>query len=173
MRPAHGAHALLTVGEPFDLMPYGLEAMEYLRIEKGHVAGPEIDGRASPHDLGMGAMCRSHFVGGRSLALPAFADVGRQVIAGFISADRRTPIAAGAQLLAKPFDGGPQDSLGRITSTASSPTMDDCPIALGFVAADIAVGTTLYAVSPLTDDHTRVEVTRPVFHDPEGEKLRG
>src|SRR5690606_9659894 len=44
----HGTHvwkALLEAGEPYGIVPYGLEAMGTLRIEKGHVTGSEIDGR--------------------------------------------------------------------------------------------------------------------------------
>ena len=50
---------------PFGLKPYGVEALGALRVEKGHVAGPEIDGRTTLDDLGLGRMVgkRSGFVG--------------------------------------------------------------------------------------------------------------
>ncbi|TIU98295.1 MAG: sarcosine oxidase subunit alpha family protein, partial [Mesorhizobium sp.] len=38
---------LLEAGRPFDLKPYGVEALGALRVEKGHVAGAEIDGRTT------------------------------------------------------------------------------------------------------------------------------
>src|SRR3546814_6340429 len=42
---------ILAAGEPFGIVPYGLEALGTLRIEKGHVAGPELDGRPTAEDL--------------------------------------------------------------------------------------------------------------------------
>ena len=50
----HGMHvweALIEAGKPFGLVPYGLEALGTMRIEKGHVTGAEIDGRTTAHDL--------------------------------------------------------------------------------------------------------------------------
>ena len=50
----HGTHvweALIEAGKPFGLVPYGLEALGTLRIEKGHVTGAEIDGRTTARDL--------------------------------------------------------------------------------------------------------------------------
>ncbi|WP_287207863.1 2Fe-2S iron-sulfur cluster-binding protein, partial [Mesorhizobium sp.] len=57
---------LIEAGAPFGLKPYGVEALGTLRIEKGHVASPEIDGRTTLDDLGLGRMIgrRSGFVGG-------------------------------------------------------------------------------------------------------------
>ena len=52
----HGRHvweALYAAGPKFSLKPYGTEAMGALRIEKGHVAGPEIEGRTTMKDLGL------------------------------------------------------------------------------------------------------------------------
>ncbi|MEL6946267.1 MAG: sarcosine oxidase subunit alpha family protein, partial [Pseudomonadota bacterium] len=48
--------ALMEAGKPLDVVPYGLEALSTLRIEKGHVAGPELNGRTTAHDLGLGGM---------------------------------------------------------------------------------------------------------------------
>jgi sarcosine oxidase subunit alpha len=46
--------ALIDAGTVFDVMPYGTEAMNTLRVEKGHVViGSEIDGRTTAADLGM------------------------------------------------------------------------------------------------------------------------
>ena len=58
--PADYAHALwehfLKVAEPLGIKPYGLEALASLRIEKGHVAGLELDHRNTLDDLGLGKM---------------------------------------------------------------------------------------------------------------------
>ncbi len=50
----HGQHvwdALFEAGKPLGLVPYGLEALGTMRIEKGHVTGAEIDGRTTARDL--------------------------------------------------------------------------------------------------------------------------
>jgi methylglutamate dehydrogenase subunit C len=47
---------LLERAAPLGLRPYGLEALASLRIEKGHVAGLELDHRTTLDDLGLGRM---------------------------------------------------------------------------------------------------------------------
>ena len=47
--------ALMEAGEEFNVVPYGTEALGVMRIEKGHAAGPELNGQTSAYDLGMGA----------------------------------------------------------------------------------------------------------------------
>ena len=41
---------IMEVGEEFKIQPYGTEALSTLRIEMGHVAGSELDGRTIPYD---------------------------------------------------------------------------------------------------------------------------
>ena len=40
-------------GQQFNIQPYGTEALSNLRIEMGHVAGPELDGRTIPYDVSL------------------------------------------------------------------------------------------------------------------------
>jgi heterotetrameric sarcosine oxidase alpha subunit len=56
---------VLKAGAPQGLKVYGLEALASLRIEKGHVAGLELDHRNSLDDLGLGKMAskKKSFVG--------------------------------------------------------------------------------------------------------------
>ena len=49
----HVWDALLDAGRQFNLIAYGTESMGTLRVEKGHVAGPEIDGRTTLKDLAL------------------------------------------------------------------------------------------------------------------------
>ena len=42
---------IMELGKEMDIEPYGTEALSTLRIEMGHVAGSEIDGRTTPSDL--------------------------------------------------------------------------------------------------------------------------
>src|SRR5688572_26531434 len=48
--------ALLEAGKAHDITVYGTEAMGVLRIEKGHIAGMEMDGRTTPDDVGLGGI---------------------------------------------------------------------------------------------------------------------
>jgi sarcosine oxidase subunit alpha len=45
----------MTAGEEFGITPYGTEALGVMRIEKGHVAGNEINGQLTARDLGLSA----------------------------------------------------------------------------------------------------------------------
>ncbi|HKY94774.1 MAG TPA: FAD-dependent oxidoreductase, partial [Kiloniellales bacterium] len=47
---------LLQAAAPLGIKPYGLEALASLRIEKGHVAGLDLDHRNTLDDLGLGRM---------------------------------------------------------------------------------------------------------------------
>ena len=55
--------ALMQAGAEFDITPYGTEALNVLRIEKGHVSGAEITGHVTARDLGT----RRHGNGGQGL----------------------------------------------------------------------------------------------------------
>ena len=48
------ARALMQAGEEFGIVPYGVEALSVMRIEKGHVAGGELNGTTTAGDLGLG-----------------------------------------------------------------------------------------------------------------------
>ncbi|MCP5087159.1 MAG: FAD-dependent oxidoreductase, partial [Rhodobacteraceae bacterium] len=76
--PAGYAEALfnrvMTKGKDWNVTPYGLEALDVLRIEKGHLSvGTEIDGRRTPADLGMAGLVSDtkDFIGRALLERPA------------------------------------------------------------------------------------------------------
>ena len=50
------ARSLMQAGEEFGITPYGVEALSIMRIEKGHVAGGELNGTTTAADLGLGKM---------------------------------------------------------------------------------------------------------------------
>jgi sarcosine oxidase subunit alpha len=91
---------LLRAGADLEVVPYGLEALGTLRIEKGHVTGSEITGRTTMHDLGMARMfsMKKDFVG-KPLALrPALTDGGRHQLVGLKSLDGKA-VLNGAHLV--------------------------------------------------------------------------
>ncbi len=167
--------AVLEAGASAGIVAYGTEAMGTLRIEKGHVAGAELDGRTTPADLGLGRMAsrRKDYVGRAALDRPALADPARPRLVGLVAKDGRSPIRSGAQLIADPAARPPVPVLGHVTSADFSPTLEQ-PIALALIAGGPERrGETLHAAYPLRGETTEVTVTDPVFVDPEGRRLHG
>jgi sarcosine oxidase subunit alpha len=166
--------ALLQAGRSEGIVAYGLEAMGVMRIEKGHVAGPELDGRTTPADLGLGRMVskKKDFIGRRLLERPALADPKRPCLVGLVPADGRSKIRAGSQLIADTKT-PPVPMLGVVTSMTMSPALGHY-VALGLLAeGGRRRGDTLVAAFPLKDESVAVKVVDPVFYDPEGRRLHG
>ena len=167
--------ALLEAGRAHEIAVYGTEAMGVLRMEKGHVAGMELDGRTTPDDLGLGRMVapEKDCIGKRSLQLPALRAGDRRQLVGLIPMDGRTMIPRGAQLVVDPRRAAPNPMEGHVTSTCYSPTLER-PIALALLARGRSRhGETLHATSPLAGETVEVEVCDPVFYDSKGTRLRG
>jgi sarcosine oxidase subunit alpha len=165
---------LLEVGKPFGLAPYGVEALGALRVEKGHVAGPEIDGRTTLADLGLERMAgkRSGFVGDVLARRAAFTEPGRQRLVGLECIDPGTRLRGGA-LLFRPGDRPSGHGLGRITSVTFSPELDRY-VGLALLAGDSASeGTEIHAVHAVKGETVRARIVSPVFLDPKGERLHG
>lgn len=152
---------LQQAGQAFGLRPYGADAIAILRIEAGHVAGPELDGRSTPGDLGLQKMASKTrpFIGHRLLQRPGLQDPLRPVLVGVLSIDPQARLRPGAALLAA--DGS--TNLGWISSAAWSPHLRRS-IALAFVRGGLAhAGQTLTAASPLHDEAIAVTVVAPRF----------
>lgn len=162
---------LLAVGRSFDIVAYGLEAMGALRIEKGHPAGPEIDGRTTLQDLGLARLAADKpFIGRPMLQREGLRDPNRPCLVALVSKTGR-PLRAGALLFAEDRFRPHLEKLGHVTSTTFSPALD-AEIALALLARGRErYGTTLYASSPLHGEHLPVEVRPPCLFDPEGRRL--
>jgi heterotetrameric sarcosine oxidase alpha subunit len=163
--------ALLDAGAT----PYGLEAMGALRIEKGHVAGPELSGQTTAADLGLGRLVstKKDFIGKALLQRPATADPARPALVGLVPVDGKTPIRAGAQLIVSKDTPPPVPMVGYVTSVTYSPTLGH-PIALALLANGARRhGETIVAASPMSGDFVAVRVVAPHFYDPEGKRQNG
>lgn len=162
-------------GTEYNLMPYGLEALDIMRIEKGHISiGMEADGRTTARDLGLGRMVsdKKDFIGKAMAARMAFNQPGRRQLVGLRAADGHTKIPYGAQITESVWKGTPQETQGHCTATIQSPTLDES-IALALVIdGHYRIGTKLWAVSPVAGKSVEVEVTSPHFYDPEGNRLK-
>jgi sarcosine oxidase subunit alpha len=147
---------------------YGLEALELLRIEKGHIeVGAEIDGRRTPGDLGLQGQLnpKGGFLGWAGLQRSAFLDPGRQALVG-LEAD--APIPEGAMLIA--------DEKGEVeghVSSAGTRLLGEGALALGLLSGgDARRGQTLLASSPTRGRTVPVRVVSPHHYDPKGERYR-
>ena len=166
---------LLEAGKEMGVGVYGTEALGTMRIEKGHVAGSELDGRTTARDLGLEGMANrdKHFIGKHNSERPALLGDGRLQVVGLKSLVPGRNLRIGTHLVDpdKRLDSVSQ-SQGHITATTYSPQLD-CGIALGLLMDGASRhGEQLDAVFPLDDEKLRVEVCHPVFIDPEGELVR-
>jgi sarcosine oxidase, subunit alpha len=165
--------AVWDAGRAHGMTPYGTESMHVLRAEKGYIiVGQDTDGTVTPDDAGLAwAIGRSKpdFVGMRSLRRPAMSAPDRRQLVGLLTSEPATVLEEGAQVLAQPGARAPTRPLGHVTSSYHSAVLGRS-IALGLIGGGRArFGQTLYV--PLPGGEIPVQVTSPVFYDPEGKRL--
>ncbi len=164
---------LLSAAAPLGIKPYGLEALASLRIEKGHVAGLELDHRNTLDDLGLGRMAARDktFVGRELRARSELQAPGRWSLVGLECLESGQRLRGGAILFA---DGEPQAGHGRgyITSVTWSIELNRY-IALALYKGGLAhVGDTVQCAYPLKSETVRARIVSPLFVDTEGARLR-
>ena len=120
------ARALMQAGEEFGIVPYGIEALSIMRIEKGHVAGGELNGTTTAGDLGLGKMMSSKkdYIGRMMAAREGLVDKNRQCVVGIRPCDVRDKIRAGSHLLKKDDAPSMANDQGYISSVAWSPMLN-------------------------------------------------
>jgi sarcosine oxidase subunit alpha len=169
------AAAIMEAGTDLGIQPYGLEAMGIMRIEKGHVAGSEINGQTTARDLGLGKMMskKKDYIGRVLAERPALVAPDRWGLVGLKPVDWTTRIRAGAHLIPIGAATTTANDLGYVTSVAFSPSLERW-IGLGLIAGGAAKhGTRVRLVDLLRDSDIEAEVCDPVFYDPKGERLHG
>jgi sarcosine oxidase subunit alpha len=165
--------ALMRAGAPFDIQPYGTEALSVLRIEKGHAAGNELNGQTTARDLGLGRMMstKKDYIGRVMAGRPALVDPGRPALAGFKPLDKSRRLRSGAHFFARGMAVAPGNVEGHMTSVCWSPALGHW-IGLGLLKRGPArQGETVHVADPLRGEAYEVEVCSPVFVDPEGARL--
>jgi methylglutamate dehydrogenase subunit C len=166
---------IIEAGREFAIAPYGTEALGVLRIEKGHVAGNEINGQTTARDLGLGRMMssRKDYIGRVMAQRPGLTASDRPTLAGFKPVERAARLRAGAHFIAEGAEARAANDQGYMTSVAFSPTLGHW-IGLGFLAGGPSRhGQRVRACDPVRNGDVLVEVCDPVFYDPAGERLRG
>ena len=165
--------AILTAGAEFGIEPYGTEALSVLRIEKGHVAGNEINGRTTASDLGFGRMLSTNkdFIGRVLAGRPALRDPDRPALAGFVPVKAHDRLRAGAHLFRPRVATVPTHDEGYLTSVAFSPSLGMW-IGLGLLKGGTKrVGERVRFWDPVRGGDFELEVRPPAFIDPQGHRL--
>ena len=165
---------IMEEGQSFDIQPYGTEALSTLRIEMGHVAGAELDGRTIPFDVGLNSMVsqKKDFIGKRSLSKDAFTESDRQTIVGLVPLDKKTKIPEGSHIIEDNSAVAPIPKLGHVSSSCWSVEYNN-PFSIAIIKdGKNKIGKNLYAVSPLKDISIPVEVVSSHYVDPEGSRVR-
>jgi sarcosine oxidase subunit alpha len=166
--------ALMKAGSSFGIAPYGTEALGVMRIEKGHVAGNELEGRTTAGDLGLGRMMskKKDYIGRVLSARSALTDPNRQSVVGFRAANPQDRIRAGAHVLALEGSLTAANDEGVITSAAFSPSLKYW-VGLGLLSrGSKRVSERLRAVDLVRNSIIDIEVCMPCFIDPQGERVR-
>ena len=156
----------------FDAVPYGIEALQVMRIEKGYLhIGTDTDGTTLPADVGLArGMERKSaaFVGRRSLSRPAALDPQRLQLVGLQPVDGRTLLHVGAHIAAH---APPAAIEGRVTSSCMSPALG-YPVALALLTGGSQRLGERVRVYHLGTE-TLAEVVKTPFVDPEGRRVHG
>ncbi|MBC7739979.1 MAG: sarcosine oxidase subunit alpha family protein [Candidatus Saccharibacteria bacterium] len=163
---------LLARAETLGGGPYGMEALNVLRIEKGLITHAEIHGRTTAFDIGAQKMIgKKDCIGKASSQRPGLNGPEREQLVG-LRPVTDTAIGAGAHLF------NPGDTVhrvndqGYVTSVCYSPTMEGW-LGIAFMRDGRARhGQTVRLVDHMRGNDVLCTVTDPVFHDPEGGKLR-
>ncbi len=164
-------NALLEAGRPLGVLPYGVDALNTLRIEKGHVTTAELDGNTTAHDLGFERMLKTDgdYVGRALSRRPALISPQRRQLVGLRPTQARDRLIAGA-ILVDPA--APKDNIGDVTSCTPSVLVAGW-VGLALLAGGRQrIGSRLLAVSPLHGESVEVEIITPHWFDPENSRVR-
>lgn len=164
---------VLSRARSLDIRPYGLEALASLRIEKGYIAGLELDHRNTLDDLGLSRMAAANkdFVGKTLRQRPALQAADRWSLVGIESLEPGKTLRGGSILFAAndPVRG---HGRGYITSATWSTELNRF-IALGLFRGGLKhAGAEIVCAYPLKHEQVRARIVPPNFVDPEGQRLR-
>ncbi len=163
--------AVLEAGKPLGIAPYGLDALNTLRIEKGHVTGAELNGNTSAADLGMQRMLKKHgdFIGRALSQRSGLTAPERLQLVGVRPRARAQRLRNGLQLVAPEAR---TTTLGYVTSSTPSVESDGW-VGLALVAGGRQrLGQRLIGTSPVHDETIEVEIVSPHMLDPENLRVR-
>jgi sarcosine oxidase subunit alpha len=163
--------ALLAAGERFGIRPYGLDALNTLRIEKGHVTTAELNGNTTADDLGFARMLKKHgdFIGRTLAQRPNLASAERLQLVGVRPVDRTRPLRNGTQIVTPQARSA---GLGYVTSATPSVEFAGW-VGLALLSGGRErTGQRLLGVAPVHEESTEVQIFSPHMLDPENTRVR-
>ena len=165
---------LCARAEVMDGGPYGMEALNVLRIEKGFITHAEIHGRITAFDIGLDKMVAAKECIGKAAATrPGMIGPEREQLVGLKPSTPGISLPAGAHMFTLGSAATRENDQGYLTSACWSPTLSS-HLALGFLKNGRARhGETLRLVDHLRGVDTPCMVCDPVFLDMTGERARG
>jgi len=166
---------MLARGAEFDPIVYGTEALGVMRIEKGHVAGGELNGQSTALNMGLGKMVskKKDSIGMVLSQREGMVQESGYRLVGVKPVDPKATLTAGSHFLETGAAPVAANDGGWLTSKVYSPHLG-CDIALGYLkAGDRKIGQRMRIVNLLAGLDTEVEIISPHMFDPEGERLRG
>ena len=152
-----------------------MEALNVLRIEKGFITHAEIHGRTTAFDIGMDGMVslKKDCIGQALAQRPGLKEESREQLVGLKLKGKGKRLTAGAHLFTDGDGFVRENSQGYVTSVCYSPTLGT-HLGLGFLKNGRARhGEIVTLRDHLRDVTVEVEVSDPVFFDPEGGRVRG
>jgi sarcosine oxidase subunit alpha len=165
--------SIMHAGAEFGIAPYGVEALSVMRIEKGHVAGSELNGITTAYDLGLGRMMSTakDYIGRVMAGREAFHRPDRPHFVGLRPLDRSDRIRSGSHLLARHAEPSIDNDQGYVTSVAFSPMLGQW-IGLALLKGGRERhGEIVLVWNGLSKIHMLAEVVDPCFYDKEHKKL--
>ena len=174
----HGAETIRRLcngGGAVMATPYGLESLGVMRIEKGHIAGNELNGQTTAYDLGLGRMvsAKKDYVGAVLARRAALVDPARLRLVGVMPCDRQQRLIAGAHLVANGVPANSVHDEGFLSSVCYSPTLMRW-IGLALLSrGPERHGERMRAVELLSGHAVEVRVVNPAFVDAQGTRLHG
>jgi sarcosine oxidase subunit alpha len=167
------ADAIMAAGAKHGIMPYGVEALSVLRIEKGHVTHAELNGTVVPDDVGMGRMAstKKDYVGRPMLVREALVAPDRLQLVGLKPAGGDRRIWAGSHLLSRDAMPSMENDQGHVTSACYSPALGH-HVALALLKSGRARhGEEIRVWNGLKGEDFAAIVCDPCFVDPENGRL--
>ena len=163
---------IMRAAEPLGIKPYGLEALASLRIEKGHVAGLELDHRNTLDDLGLGKMASKDkpYIGKELRFREEYQKPERWSLVGLelLEPDKKL---RGGSILFSATDEIKGHGRGYITSVTWSTELQKF-IALGLYQGGLKhEGEEIIAAFPLKSEQVKLKIVSPHFIDKEGARL--
>jgi len=162
---------LVEAGAEFEIRPFGLEAQNMLRLEKGHVIiGVESEIRTTLHDLGMGFFWHRGKPEAKTVGAPALRftehQEGRMKLVGFKMEDQGKTPRDGSLVV--------DDAIrGHVCTARYSFTLNES-VGLALVESQLAKeGTRLHIFQDGGGtERLQAHVVPTPFYDPEGKRLK-